>query len=125
MICAANAAGETVGEVQEIIDKFQCSALQGIAERYERRSIFVASNMVFSQWEEIFQSPMATAAAIDRIVHHSAILEFDVASYRTAEAQAMQAPSKPRAGGSGRPATEKNTRRSPGARTRRKTGRKQ
>ena len=57
-----------------------------IAERYERRSIIVTSNMVFSQWEEIFQSPMATAAAIDRIVHHSVIVEFDVSSYRTAEA---------------------------------------
>jgi DNA replication protein DnaC len=33
------------------------------------------------------QSPMATAAAIDRIVHHSVIAEFDVTSYRTAEAQ--------------------------------------
>jgi DNA replication protein DnaC len=43
--------------------------------------------MVFSQWEEIFQSPMATAAAIDRIVHHSVITEFDVPSYRTAAAQ--------------------------------------
>jgi DNA replication protein DnaC len=58
-----------------------------IAERYERRSLIVTSNRVFSQWEEIFQSPMATAAAIDRIVHHSVIAEFDVASYRTAQAQ--------------------------------------
>jgi DNA replication protein DnaC len=58
-----------------------------IAERYERRSLIVTSNMVFSQWEDIFQSPMATAAAIDRIVHHSVIAEFDVTSYRTAEAQ--------------------------------------
>jgi DNA replication protein DnaC len=59
-----------------------------IAERYERRSIIITSNMVFSQWEEIFQSPMATAAAIDRIVHHSVITEFDVPSYRTAAAHA-------------------------------------
>lgn len=58
-----------------------------IAERYERRSLIVTSNRVFSQWEEIFQSPMATAAAIDRIVHHSVIAEFDVGSYRTAQAQ--------------------------------------
>ncbi len=58
-----------------------------IAEGYERRSLILTSNMVFSQWEEIFQSPMATAAAIDRIVHHSVIAEFDVSSYRTAEAQ--------------------------------------
>ncbi len=58
-----------------------------IAERYERRSIIITSNMVFSQWDEIFQSPMATAAAIDRLVHHSVIIEFDVPSYRTAAAQ--------------------------------------
>ncbi len=58
-----------------------------IAERYQRRSLIVTSNMVFSQWEEIFQSPTATAAAIDRIVHHSVIAEFDVSSCRTAEAQ--------------------------------------
>ena len=58
-----------------------------IAERYERRSLIITSNVVFSQWEEIFQSPMATAAAIDRIVHHSVIAEFDVQSYRTAAAQ--------------------------------------
>jgi DNA replication protein DnaC len=54
-----------------------------LAERYERRSLVITSNLVFSQWEQIFRNPMATAAAIDRIVHHSVILEFDVASYRT------------------------------------------
>ncbi len=58
-----------------------------IAERYERRSLIVTSNVVFSQWDQIFQSPMATAAAIDRIVHHSVILEFDVPSYRTDQAR--------------------------------------
>ena len=51
-----------------------------IAERYERRSLGITSNLVFA-------NPMATAAAIDRIVHHSAILEFDVPSYRTWAAQ--------------------------------------
>ena len=65
-----------------------------IAERYERRSLIVTSNRVFSQWEEIFQSPMATAAAIDRIVHHSVIAEFDVTSYRTAQAQHRAAKEK-------------------------------
>ena len=49
-----------------------------IAERYERRSLGITSNLVFSQWEHIFANPMATAAAIDRVVHHSVILEFDV-----------------------------------------------
>jgi DNA replication protein DnaC len=65
-----------------------------IAERYERRSLIITSNMVFSQWEEIFQSPMATAAAIDRVVHHSVIAEFDVQSYRTAAAQDQARPEK-------------------------------
>ena len=58
-----------------------------IAERYERRSLGFTSNLVFSEWEKVFANPMATAAAIDRIVHDSVILEFDVPSYRTNAAQ--------------------------------------
>ena len=58
-----------------------------IAERYERRSLGITSNLVFSEWERIFANPTATAAAIDRVVHHSVILEFDVPSYRTDAAQ--------------------------------------
>ena len=58
-----------------------------IAERYERRSLGITSNLVFSKWEHIFANPMATAAAIDRVVHHSVILEFAVPSYRTGVAQ--------------------------------------
>jgi DNA replication protein DnaC len=58
-----------------------------MAERYERRSLLITSNLVFSQWERIFKNPMTTAAAIDRLVHHSVILEFDVPSYRTEDAQ--------------------------------------
>ncbi len=56
-----------------------------MAERYERRSLMITSNLVFSEWDQIFQNPMTTAAAIDRLVHHSVILEFDVPSYRTAD----------------------------------------
>ena len=54
-----------------------------MAERYERRALGITSNLVFSEWDKIFQNPMATAAAIDRVVHHSVILEFNVPSYRT------------------------------------------
>ena len=50
-------------------------------QRYERRSLGITSNLVFSQWDKVFANPMATAAAIDRIVHHSIILEFDVPSF--------------------------------------------
>lgn len=67
-----------------------------IAERYERRSILVTSNLVFSQWDQIFKDPMTTAAAIDRIVHHSVILELrDVESYRGEVAKArLRAPKR-------------------------------
>ena len=62
-----------------------------IAERYERRFLGITSNLVFSEWEKEFANPMATAAAIDRIVHHSVILEFDLPSYRTNAARNRQA----------------------------------
>ena len=62
-----------------------------IAERYERRSL--GSNLVFSEWERIFANPMATAAAIDRVV--LVILEFDVPSYRTNAAQHGARPGEP------------------------------
>jgi DNA replication protein DnaC len=57
-----------------------------LAERYERRSVLITSNLVFSQWDKIFKDPMTTAAAIDRIVHHCTILELNGSSYRTEKA---------------------------------------
>lgn len=58
-----------------------------VSERYERRSLMITSNLVFSEWERIFRNAMATAAAIDRIVHHSVIFEFaNVITYRNPEA---------------------------------------
>jgi DNA replication protein DnaC len=58
-----------------------------LAERYERKSVMVSSNLRFSQWDQIFKDPMTTAAAIDRVVHHSVILEFSGPSYRAEEAE--------------------------------------
>lgn len=58
-----------------------------LAHRYEHRSVLITSNLVFSQWEQIFKDPMTTAAAIDRLVHHSVILELNLTSYRMAHAQ--------------------------------------
>lgn len=57
-----------------------------LAERYERRSLLISSNLVFSQWDQIFKDPLTTMAAVDRLVHHSIILEFDGASRRVAKA---------------------------------------
>lgn len=53
-----------------------------LAERYEHGSVMITSNLPFSKWENIFKDPMMTAAAVDRIVHHSVILELNVDSYR-------------------------------------------
>jgi len=58
-----------------------------LAERYERGSVMLTSNLPFSKWEEIFKDPMTTAAAIDRLVHHSIILELNISSYRMEQAQ--------------------------------------
>lgn len=58
-----------------------------MAERYERRSLIITSNLVFSEWDRIFKTPMATAAAIDRLVHHAAIIEIDRESVRAQEAK--------------------------------------
>ena len=53
-----------------------------LAERYERRSVLVSSNLVFSKWDQIFKDSMTTMAAVDRLVHHAIILEFDGESLR-------------------------------------------
>lgn len=58
-----------------------------LAERYERGSVMITSNLPFSKWEKIFKDPVMTAAAIDRIVHHSIILELNIPSYRIATAK--------------------------------------
>jgi DNA replication protein DnaC len=58
-----------------------------LAARYERGSVMITSNLAFSKWESIFKDPMTTAAAIDRLVHHSVILELNVPSYRMEHAQ--------------------------------------
>ncbi len=75
-----------------------------LAERYERRSLLITSNLVFSQWERIFKNPMTTAAAIDRLVHHCVILEFDLPSYRTQKPGALPKPAQPAT----KPSTQRN-----------------
>jgi DNA replication protein DnaC len=57
------------------------------AERYERGSLMITSNLPFSKWDKIFHDPMTAMAAIDRLVHHSIILEFTGESQRMAAAE--------------------------------------
>jgi DNA replication protein DnaC len=81
-----------------------------MAERYERKSMLLTSNLVFSHWDRIFGNPMATAAAIDRLVHHSVILEFDVQSFRTQAARRRAAsPTTTTEGGDNYPAVPQAT----------------
>jgi len=63
-----------------------------LAERYERGTVMLTSNLPFSKWEAIFKDPMTTAAAIDRLVHHSVIMELNIASYRLVEAMQAKPP---------------------------------
>jgi DNA replication protein DnaC len=58
-----------------------------LADRYERSSMMITSNLPFSKWEVIFKDQMTTAAAIDRLVHHSIILELNLPSYRLEESK--------------------------------------
>jgi DNA replication protein DnaC len=66
------------------------------AERYERRSVMISSNVVFSQWERIFHDPMTAMAAVDRLVHHSVILEFGGESHRSSKNSATKPEKNPR-----------------------------
>ncbi len=55
-------------------------------------SVMLTSNLPFSKWERIFKNPMTTAAAIDRLVHHSVILELNLPSYRLEKSKEQRAP---------------------------------
>ena len=66
-----------------------------LAERYERGSVMITSNLPFSKWESLFKDPMTTATAIDRLVHHSVILHLNVPGYRLEQAQRGQQPPTP------------------------------
>ena len=80
---------DDIGYVQQ--DRSEMEVLFTLlAERYERGSVMITSNLPFSQWEQIFKDPMVTAAAIDRLVHHSVILELNIESYRMAAAKSRK-----------------------------------
>jgi len=49
--------------------------------------VLLTSNLPFSKWEGIFKDPMTTAAAIDRLVHHSIIIELNIPSFRLEQAK--------------------------------------
>ncbi len=77
---------DDIGYVQHDRDEMEV-LFTLLADRYERRSVIITTNLVFSDWNRIFKDPITTMAAIDRVVHHSVILDFmPVQSYRAKEA---------------------------------------
>lgn len=72
---------DDIGYVQQSKDEVEV-LFALIAECYERTSILISSNLPFSKWDQIFKDPMMTAASIDRLIHHSVILEINMPSYR-------------------------------------------
>jgi DNA replication protein DnaC len=81
---------DDIGYVQHDRDEMEV-LFTLLAERYERRSVILTTNLVFSEWDRIFKDPMTTMAAIDRVVHHSVILDLmAIESYRAQEAKEAQ-----------------------------------
>jgi DNA replication protein DnaC len=77
---------DDLGYVQQSREEMEVLFLL-LAERYERGSVLLSSNLPFSGWEAIFKDAMTTAAAIDRLVHHCVIVELNVPSYRAEQAR--------------------------------------
>jgi DNA replication protein DnaC len=78
---------DDIGYVQQSREEMEV-LFTFLAERYEKKSVVITSNLVFSQWDQIFKDPMTTLAAIDRLVHHATILEFNGDSHRAQSAKA-------------------------------------
>jgi len=58
---------------------------QVFADRYERRSLLITSNLPFGEWAQIFQGERMTAALLDRLTHRCHIFEMNGESYRFRE----------------------------------------
>jgi len=63
---------------------------QVIAERYERASTMVTTNLPFGEWGQVFQGERMTAALLDRLTHRCHIFEINGTSYRFKESMGRQ-----------------------------------
>jgi DNA replication protein DnaC len=80
---------DDIGYVQQSRDEMEV-LFHFLAERYEKKSVVITSNLVFSQWDKIFKDPMTTMAAVDRLVHHATIIDFTGHSIREEDAKKRQ-----------------------------------
>jgi DNA replication protein DnaC len=77
---------DDIGYVQHNQDEMEV-LFTLLSDRYEQRSVCLSTNLVFSEWERIFKNPLTTIAAIDRVVHHSVMLDLmQVRSFRIQQA---------------------------------------
>jgi len=66
------------------IDKLGANLFfQLIARRYEKHSTIITTNQPFSKWAEVFDDSVIAAAILDRLIHHSTIINITGKSYRT------------------------------------------
>ena len=82
---------DDIGYVQQNRDEMEV-LFTFLAQRYERKSVIITSNLLFREWDRIFKDPMTTAAAIDRLVHHAVIIEMSGPSIRETEAKKRGTP---------------------------------
>ena len=72
---------DDIGYVKK--DEHETSVLfELICHRYETSSIIITANQPFSKWDNIFPDNMMAVAAIDRVIHHSTIINLEGESYR-------------------------------------------
>jgi DNA replication protein DnaC len=69
---------------------------QVFADRYERRSVLVTSNLAFSEWGSVFQGDRMTAALLDRLTHRCEIFEMNGESYRFRESMKAKTDKEPK-----------------------------
>ena len=67
---------------------------QVFADRYERSSLLITSNLPFSEWQQVFQGERMTAALLDRLTHHCEIFEMNGESYRFRESMKQKRTTK-------------------------------
>jgi DNA replication protein DnaC len=72
---------DEVGYIQQSRDEMEV-LFTLLADRYEQGTILLTSNLPFSKWEQVFKDPTTAAAAVDRLIHHSVIIELNLDSYR-------------------------------------------
>ena len=58
-----------------------------ISQRYEKKSTFITTNKAFTEWREIFPNAACVVSIVDRLIHHSEIVNIEGDSYRLKEAQ--------------------------------------